>query len=220
MALIEITIFSVILSFVLVLVTKFVTDQKAIKDIKDKTAALKKMVKEAQKKGNQGEVKHYSDLMFKVSRNQFKYSMRSMIVSLVVVAIALGWLNQTYHGTTFDMAPESDSSLAVKSILGTFNYGGPEAKLRVFEDSKWVIDLNGNGDLSDETIHNPGDFVEFSGLVWGISSISENSATFTLFPAKVPFKMPFLGNYLTWFWLYLIITIPTSLIFRKLLNVH
>lgn len=220
MVLIEVTIFSVILSFVLVLVTKFVTNQKAIKDIKDKTAALKKKVKEAQKKGNQGEVKHYSSLMMKVSQKQFKYSMKSMIASLVIVAIALSWLNQGYSGVILDLTPENSSSLAVASWSGTFKYKDHEARLKVFEESKWTIDLDGDGDLFDETIHGPGDIVYFSGTYWGIASIANNKASFTLFPARVPFRMPFLGNYLTWFWFYIIITIPTSLIFRKVLGVH
>jgi len=37
---------------------------------------------------------------------------------------------------------------------------------------------------------------------------------------NVPITLPFLGNQLNWFWWYLIIVLPTSFIFRKMLGVE
>jgi uncharacterized membrane protein (DUF106 family) len=52
------------------------------------------------------------------------------------------------------------------------------------------------------------------------SAEKENAVNFEMLVARMPFTVPFIGNYLTWFWWYIFISIPATMVFRKMLGVE
>lgn len=134
----EVLIISLILSLIMVLLTKFLTNQDEIRKAKREMKFYQDKIKKAQKSEDKEAVSKLSKDMLKASSKQMKQSMKPMFVSLIIFVIALGWL--------------------------TGEYG------------ELLINL--------------------------------------------PITLPVLGNQLNWFWWYLIIVLPTSFIFRKMLGVE
>lgn len=129
---------SMLMSMGSVLISKFVGDQSAVRNLKADMKKLNERIKKAQKAGNTKEMnKHSGDLM-KLSGKQFQLNMKPMMVSMVLF-IGMFW------------------------FFGAF----------------------------------------YTGLV-----------------VQVPFSIPFIGNQLGWFHWYLIIVIPMSFLFRKVLAVE
>ena len=202
--LIEVLLISALLAIVIVVITRVFTDPKKLKDAKQEMAFFKDKVNAAQKEGNTEEVKRNTNMMMTASKKQFKYSMKSTMVSMVVVLIAFYLLGTTYQGVD----PKITDS------IGNFSYGGETFPVKV-DNSSYLIDFDNNGfDESDS--HKFGEAAKYKDTRWGFDS---NSKTFTLLIAESPVNIPFIGRYLTWFWLYILVTIPITFIFRKLLGV-
>jgi uncharacterized membrane protein (DUF106 family) len=143
----EVFLWSILLSLVLALIYRFLTNPEEIRRIKGEVKFYREKVKKAQKEGNKEETnKHMSD-MLKLNQQHMKQNMKPMFLSMIIFFIFLGWLNQTY------------AALVV----------------------------------------------------------------------PIPFSLPLLGwefpfvyiaTEINWFWLYILITIPATFVFRKLLGVE
>ncbi len=134
----EVLIISLLLSLLMVIITKVLTNQDEIKKAKREMKFYQEKIKKAQNSGDKEAVSKLSNDMLKASGKQMKQSMKPMFASLIIFVVALGWLAAEY------------------------------------------------GEL----------------LI------------------AMPVSLPFLGPELNWFWWYLIIVLPTSFIFRKMLGVE
>jgi len=204
--LLEIVFFTVLISLVLAVITRFLTNPKKIKEVKTEMEFYKGKISEYQKAANKDEVKRYTDLMMGTSKKQFQLSMKSLIATMIVVMVALGYIHQTYEGLTVDLSKET------KAVFRSDSYD-----LKA-DNQTFSIDLDKNG-FTDSDSHKYGDIIQFSDATWKVDKI-DNKLHFSLFAAKTPFIFPVLGGYLNWFWLYFLLSIPTSLLFRKLLGVE
>ncbi len=135
---IEVLVVSVALSLLSVLISKFATNQTAIKGMKGDMKALNAKIKKAQKEGNQKEVSRLSSELMKISGKQFQMNMKPMFISLFIF-ISVFW---------------------------------------------------------------------FFGMFYEELTVAS------------PVNLPFLGNSLGWFHWYLMIVLPGSFMFRKLLSVE
>ncbi len=208
-ALLNILLFSLVLSLILTLLTKVLTNQKEIKETKKKMAGFKQQIKEAQKAGNKEDVKRLSDEMFKASKGQFKYSTKSMFVSMIVVIIAFAWLQASYDKLTVTF-PQITNETANQSFVGTFKYEGQDH----------IVETGVGQDLYiDKKLYKSTEFIPFEDVHLK-PSIDAGKPALSVYAAKSPVEVPYLGYYLSWFWLYVLITLPSTIIFRKLLNVE
>lgn len=197
--LVEITLISLLLSVAMTLITKFLSNQEAIKEAKKEMEFLKKKVKEAQKTGNQKDVKRYSSMMMSRSKDQFRHNMKPMMVTMVVVLVAFSFLRGQYDGF----------SSPIENGAARFTYGGADAAMEIKSDTL----------ILDGQSHKLGEFVKYGGAHWVFTKDKETLRA-TLFAAKAPFGIPFMGNHLSWFWVYVLITLPTNILFRKLLGIE
>lgn len=208
-AIIDILLFSLSLSLVLTLLTKVLTNQKEVKEIKRKMAGFRQQIKDAQKDGGKGDqVKHLSDEMFKTSKSQFKYSTKSMFVSMIVVIIAFGWLQANY-----DKLPVAFQTGVNQTSLGSdgiFKYKGQEHTVQMGVGDEIFIDKNQ---------HKLSEFIVFEDIYLKAAT-DAGKPVLTVYAVKSPVGVPYIGSYLSWFWLYVLITLPSTLIFRKLLDVE
>ena len=204
--LLEITLFSLAISLVLVLVTKFTTNPAAIRGIKQEMEDYKKKAKEAQNQKNQEEAKRYSDLMLKKSQEQFKHSTKPMIVSMLIVMVAFGWIGTSFSSLSTALVDKNST------LEGNLVYKSESSPVSV-DSHLEKASISGKN-------YKIGDIFEFAGSNWKVQKISKASLDLEMLPAVSPVDLPFVGKYLTWFWLYIFITLPTTLIFRKVLGVE
>jgi len=207
-ALINILLFSLALSLILTLLTKFLTNQKEVKGIKSKVAGFRQQIKDAQKAGDSAQVKRLSDEMFKASKGQFKYSTKSMFVSMIVVIIAFGWLQASYDKMPVTFPQSANQTNA--SFVGTFKYEGQEHSVETGVGQDLYI---------DKTLYKSSEFIPFEGAYLK-AAVDSGKPVLTVHAAKSPVEIPYIGSYLSWFWLYVLITLPSTIIFRKLLDVE
>jgi uncharacterized membrane protein (DUF106 family) len=60
----------------------------------------------------------------------------------------------------------------------------------------------------------------FASMIIFFFALGWFSTTFAELAVTLPFAIPFLGPTLNWFWWYLIITVPATMVFRKALGVE
>ena len=204
--LLELTLFTILISLVLAVITRLLTNPQKMKEVKTEMEFYKGKVSQSQKEGNKEDVKRYTSLMMASSKKQFQLSMKSLVVTMVFVLLVLGYINQTYEGFSVDLSKEQK-----------VNFREDSYDIRT-ENSSFLIDLDKNG-LTESDSRKYGEEIRFSGSYWRVEKLNDK-LHFSLIVAKMPFYMPVLGTYLNWFWLYFLLSIPTSLLFRKLLGVE
>ena len=201
--LIEISLFTIAISLVLSIITRLLVDPKKMKDVKLEMEFFKDKVNKAQKEGNTDDVKKYTSSMMSASKKQFGLSMKSLVVTMVVVIVALGYIHQTYDGFEADLAGNS-----------TVTYKDTEISVSPVGDESISVDFG-----SGVKTYSYGELIDNSGAIF-IPSKIDGKAKFSLIVAKTPFAIPIIGNYLNWFWFYVILSIPCSIFFRKVLGVE
>lgn len=92
----EILIISILLSLLMAILTKILTNQDEIKRAKREMQFYQDKVKKAQASGDKDTVAKLSNDMLKASGKQLKQSMKPMFISLIIFAIAFWWLGTTY----------------------------------------------------------------------------------------------------------------------------
>jgi len=133
----EIFLWSLGLSLLTILVSRFLGNQTELKKAKKEMEFHRDKASKAQKSGDLKKANEHMSEMLKASQKQFRHNMRPMMLSFVIFIVALGWLNTTY------------ANAVVKS----------------------------------------------------------------------PVPIPLVGSELSWFWWYILLVLPMSLVFRKLFDV-
>ena len=133
----EIFLLSIGLSVIMTLASKFLANQAELKKVKKDMDFYREKSMKAQKSGDTKKATEYTSEMLKASQKQFRYTLKPMLFSFMIVILAASWF-----GTAF-------------------------------------------GDVK----------------------------------ILSPVNIPFLGSELNWFWWYILIVLPFSTIFRKLLDV-
>lgn len=211
----DVLIFSLMLSFVLALIYRLLTKPAEIRRIKEDMKFLREKVSKAQRSGNAEEAKKFSSDMMKASQEQFKASMKPMFASMILFFFFLGWLNAAYGGAVIDF---KDSPTSI------FSYEGSEHKIlheAIGNANKVSIDFNDDGTFSESETFFDGDMFQYGGGYWRVGNVDDQKKlTLEMMVAGAPFAFPFLGANLNWFWWYIIITLPSTMLFRKALGVE
>jgi len=132
-------IFSSILTLLILVLSRLVTNKKVMAEIKAKTNELKAKLDEAQKSNDKENVNKIMSEMMQQTNIQMKHSFKSIIVSLIIVSIFLPWAQHAYNGQTVATLPFSvpfiGSSLSwvYWYILVSFTVGLVMRKLMGFE---------------------------------------------------------------------------------------
>ncbi len=207
----EILLIALGLSILSALVSKFLANQKELKKAKKDMEFFKSKMSEAKKAGNLKKVNEYSSEMLKASQRQFRHNMRPMLFSLIIFILAIGWIGALYGDVTVPLSGNQTLEFA---------YRGAVHKVQ-FESTTNVtkVDLNLDGQFSQDETFAQGSTFMFEGMDWKVNAVPGDKIQFHAIVAKSPLSIPFIGSELSWFWWYLIIIFPGSMIFRKLLDV-
>jgi len=208
----EIFLVSLALSLVMTLAAKFLTNQAELRKVKKDMEFYREKATKAQKAGDAKKANEYSSEMLKASSRQFRQSMKPMIFSLLIVVVAASWFGVNYGDVPLNFANNTNP---------LFTYQGVAHKAELIQEgnvSKVGVDLNLDGTISPGEIFIQGSTFSSGGMHW-IVNVQGEQAVFSGVVANSPISIPLLGNALNWFWWYVLIVIPFSTVFRKLLDV-
>jgi uncharacterized membrane protein (DUF106 family) len=215
----EIFIWALLISFLLSVIYRIFTKPKEIRKLKEDMKFYREKSNEARKSKDMKKMEEYSSEMLKLSQKQMKHNMKPMFISMGLILIILGFVSTTYNGVTVQTNPIDE-----RTSMGYFSYGDFNHSLRSEKINethiKVFIDTNDNGDFSDETGYLKDQTVLLNNIRWSVSPQDMNQ-TSMLIIIDLPFTIPLFGwSHLNWLWWYILITLPATWIFRKMLGVE
>jgi uncharacterized membrane protein (DUF106 family) len=245
---IEVMLYTIGLSFVMAVIYRKLTNPEEMRKLKADMKDLNDRIKKAQKSNNTKEVSDLTSELLKGSSKQFQSSMKPMMVSSILFLLFIGWIGAAYGSVTFDITESSMVIEGYEGQVyeGVINNGEGldfvmiDIDVESGEDPRRVhiIDLDGDGDYTNEvphiTVKRPGilgaswqhegnDVYIIGQNAWGNPQTDDNTeeqkTAFSMF-VQTPFQLPVFGQFLSWIWWYIIIIVPSSFLFRKLLGVE
>jgi uncharacterized membrane protein (DUF106 family) len=98
-----ILVFSIGISFLIVLIYRLMTDMDELKEIKQKLNEYKKKLSEAQKKNDMKEYNSLFNEMMKINSKQFKMNIKPMFISLIIALLSLSYLKSQYDNVLVNL---------------------------------------------------------------------------------------------------------------------
>jgi uncharacterized membrane protein (DUF106 family) len=220
-----ITLLSIGLSLAITIIYRVLTKPAQVRKAKEDMKFYKEKMNESKKAGDTAKMNEYATEMLKASQVQFRMSMKPMMVTMLMFFLLLGWLNGNFGGVNANFSGGREQHFAYAGGNHTMAYeNGTDGGFTVY------VDLNDDGSYSESETFEKNDVFEYQGAYWrpvqtmtGFimfqSPVSEG-VHFEMLVAKSPVEIPFIGSYLTWFWWYLFISLPSTIGMRKLMGVE
>lgn len=125
---VAILIFSVILTLIIFGLNRLVINRKLVKELKEKMDKIRADLSQAQKDGDKERTNSLFTEMMGLNNSYMKQTFKSLIVSIVIIAIFLPWARYKYENVTIAMPfslPFIGSSLSwlLWYILVSFTVG-------------------------------------------------------------------------------------------------
>ncbi|MFT4868493.1 MAG: uncharacterized membrane protein (DUF106 family) [Colwellia polaris] len=194
-------------------------DKEKRDEIKEKLDKQQEKMKEAQKDENKDASEHMKKT-FELNRKFMMVNFKPSIATMVFVALLFPWLGATY-------AP------AVELQQTGNNTGVFEGNFTYAQQNTPVVVDNTTGNVSiriDGEEYSEGGAFHQHGIQWRINNFKYQSGGLTSAEGyrlkvsaeyiQLPFSIPFAGTALNWLGFYIIILMPLSILFRKLLGVQ
>ncbi|NIO19273.1 MAG: DUF106 domain-containing protein [Candidatus Aenigmarchaeota archaeon] len=204
----DIFIWAVFLSLLITAIYRIFTNPEEMRKLKEEMKFYREKSNEAQKKKDTKKAQEHLNEMMKVSQKQFKKNMKPMMVSMIVVLFLISFIHQTYSGVVIETSDEG---------MGYFAFADFNHSLRM-EGESVRIDVNDNGDFSDEESYSKDDVAKIDNIHWHVFPEEGKTSMFLL--VKMPFPLPFVGYHLNWLLWYILCTLPATWILRKLMGVE
>jgi uncharacterized membrane protein (DUF106 family) len=205
----EVLIWSLILSLIMVILQKYLTNQNEIRNLKNEMKRYQDRINKATKAGDRQEANKLTSEMMKLSGKQFHQNMKPMMVSMVIFLGAIWLIGGIYGGFMAE----------VQDFSGTFTPGDMQFSVESGEGGYQLsLDLGGGETFSEW------DKFEFDGTIYEVHFVEDaeglQSVRFDELMVRLPFGIPFIGTHMNWFWWYFIIILPTNFGFRKIMDVQ
>lgn len=195
---VSVLIFAIIILVIINIFYKILINQKEAKEIKERSKALQEEYKKEQKAGNTEKASKLMSESLKEQSKMMRMSLKPMIISLVIVALLLPWLNGIY----------GDIGLEDNTETQTFDHAGKEFQAKI-EDSSITI--------NDDSCETPCT-IETDGAVFEVSM--NEAVTIAPVVAKLPIALPVVGDSAGWLAWYIISSMPFALVTRKLMKIN
>ncbi len=208
---------SLMISFVFSALYLMLVDQQKMKRIKSEIKEIQEKMKKAQKAGNDKEIKALFSNSMKLQNEMMRLTLKPIIISMLIFFIIIPWMYTNY----------GDISVKIVDGKGTITYGAITQNISVSNNSFHYLDS------PDSKTYSIGDKIEFGGKTWETSYKPDARGFFerwrnvpvygTLTLENVRYRLPFhfpgIGDKVGWLGLYIIISIPSTMLFRKILGV-
>ncbi len=192
----SILIFATLIIVVTNLIYKFSMDQKKVVEIKGKLKELQKKSKEA---SSNEEKMEYMNKMTKVNSSYMKMTMKPMLITLLVISLFLPWINANY----------GDKIGIVNGTSGWVMMGTNNITFSVISNG---IKMN------NETVLF-GDKIKIGNKRFIVLKKGDNKIKFSRVIIESPVSIPPTGKDWGWLFYYFLISIPLSIVLRKLMGV-
>lgn len=209
--------FSALLAGLFSLIYWYLLDIEKADEIKDKLSEHQEKMKEARSNDNGDKASEHMQKTMKLNQRLMKLNMKPMIATMVFVALVFPWLGHTFS-----------PAVPLEEVDGTYQgelaYAGNTATLQVDNStSPATITADNNSAKIGET-------VKILGIEWETKHFGERSGSFLSsgggtvlkLSAKfvdLPFSIPLAGSALNWLGFYILIAMPLTYLFRKVLGV-
>lgn len=210
-------IFSAGLAGVFSIIYWFFLDIEKQKQLKEKISDYQDKMKEARKNGDSEDASDHMQKTMALNQKMMLLNFKPMIATMLFVGLFFPWLGATY-------AP------AVTLENGNSTYTGQ----LIFANQRAPIHVDNTTGEPQVTVDGQevevGDTVKIQGTEWEMTKVGEaNQGFFSINSGKVakfnaefielPFSIPFAGGALNWLGFYIVLAMPLTYIFRKMLGV-
>ncbi len=226
--LLAILLLSFIISLIIVIVYKFMTNQAEMKRLKDELSAHQKKMKEL-KNEPEKMMKAQKEAM-SVNMQYMTKSMKPTLITFIPIILIFGWMNA--HFAFEPLMPNEEFTLAVnfeKEIAGNVTVAVPEGLEVVGDTTKEISDKTATFKLKGKegeyyaTLSSNGQEVDKKII---ITTERKYAPVIETYKNDV-FKTAKLGNEtlkvfwkISWFWSYIIFAILFSTVLRKAMKIY
>lgn len=202
--------FSTLLAALFSVIYWFLLDIERADRIKEKINKYQDRMKEAREEDEQDKASKHFKKTLELNQRFMMLNLKPMLATMVFVALFFPWLGNTYAPTI-----EMDS-FNETGFNGTIDYAGEEVTVNA---------INNSGDMQFFTDGNEN--VRAYGLDWEVTSFEQVQGQNHDAELKIngrfvdlPFSIPLAGEAFNWLGFYILIVMPMTFIFRKLLGVQ
>lgn len=219
---------SFVISLIIVLAYKFMTNQEEMKRLKEETKSFQKQMKEL--KNEPEKMMQVQKKAMEVNLVYMRKSMTPTLVTFLPIILIFGWLNGHFAFET--LQPQQEFTLTAfmeKNVIGNVTLSVPEGLTIVGDNTTTITDreakftlkgaageyyatLESNGAKADKRIL-ISEGKDYATVTETFKSDVFKSATLSNAKRKIIFGV-------TWIWVYLVSAIAFSILFRKALRVH
>lgn len=212
-------VFSAALAGLFSIIYWFLLDIEKQKEIKEKINKKQEKMKEARKNDEAEKASEHMQETMKHNQKMMMLNFKPMIATMVFVALIFPWLGATF-------APSIElTQQANDTFTGDFTYNGKSDQLTVINGTNQTVEFEGQQTEVGGSINAYGvtwDITKFGESGGGFLGTSTTSGTILSLNARfveLPVSIPLAGSALNWLGFYIIIAMPLTFIFRKMLGV-
>jgi len=209
--------FSAALAAIFSLIYYVFLDVEAMDEIKEKISKKQEKRKKAQKNENMDKASEHMKEAMSLNQEMMMLNFKPMIVTMVFVGLIFPWLGATF-APVIEMEQVNNTTFE-----GELDYGGNTQAITVINNSEPEIQVG-------EDTASVGEDINMFGTQWDVIRFGERSGGFfssgegviLKLNAKfveLPFSIPLAGTALNWLGFYILITMPLTFIFRKMLGI-
>ncbi len=211
--------FSAVLAALFSSIRWWLLDHEKADRIQEKIQEKQEKMKEARENDNAEKASKHTKDVFKHNQEFMMLNMKPMIGTMVFVALIFPWLGSAF-------APTVELQEIQENVFrGNFTYAGENTQITVDNTSEdFKVSTNGQSASSGEQLR-------INGFQWTIKDFRERSPGFFSSysgPAvgfnghfiALPISLPFIGGALNWLGFYIVIAMPLTFLFNKLLGIQ
>lgn len=208
---------SATLALIISLLYWLILDAEKRDQIKEKLDKQQEKMKEAQQDEDK-DASEYMKKSFKLNRDFMIVNFKPSIATMVIVALIFPWLGSTFS-PAIDMQQNGNNT-----FQGNFTYAQQNTPVTVDNTTGNVtVQIDGQEYVI-------GDKFSEHGIDWRINSFQYQDGGITSTEGyklktssefvSLPIGLPFAGDELNWLGFYIMVLMPLSIVFRKLLGVQ
>ena len=196
----------------------YMLDIEKAEEVKEKISTYQDKMKEARSNDKTDKASEHMQKTMELNQRLMKLNLKPMIGTMLFVGLLFPWL-----GSTFAPAVEL-TEVGDNTFEGNLTYAQQEVPLTVINESGNVTIETGNQTAE------VGGQITAHGIEWDILRFNEHTGGIVAEPkgqvlkvnarfVDLPVSLPLAGNALNWLGFYIIIAMPLTYIFRKMLGV-
>lgn len=210
--------FSVALAAIFSLIYWRFLDIEKQQEIRDKLEKKQEKMKEARKNGNTEEASEFMQKTMELNQEMMKLNIKPMIGTMVFVALFFPWLGATFAPTV--QVQQTGNGV----YTGNLTYAGSSVPVSV-DNSTGNVTVEVEGSSAGV-----GGTVRAHGIRWNVVKFKEHTGGIFAKPkgevvkfnaefVQLPFSLPMVGDELNWLGFYILLAMPLTFGFRKMLGI-